>query len=148
MLKYFTSVLYVCPVVLLLGVSECEPTASMPDVQYVLPDNCHEEIVACEWTTWTGTEQEPDPWTCFEGEYFEYAWQEGCPDDDPSSPYCDGRAAKQQSRDGLACVACTANDNEVYWGYPEVFESCPAGNSDCEEQPVPSWKWLRVAVCD
>ena len=129
MLKYFTSVLYLCPVVL-LGVSECEPTASTPDVQYVLPENCHEEIVACEWTTWTGAEQEPDPWTCFEGEY------------------CDGRAAKQQSRDGIACAACTANDGEVYWGYPEVFESCPAGNSDCEEQAVPSWKWLRVAVCD
>ena len=49
MLKYFTSVLYVCPLIL-LGVSECDPVASTPDVVYVLPDNCNEETVACEWT--------------------------------------------------------------------------------------------------
>lgn len=141
-------------VLYLIAIAGCEAEKVFDsDAATGIPDSCEEVVVECPYRTWTEADydpetcEEPDPFTCFDGEFYETPQQESCPDNNPDHPGCGGRDAKVEVRGSQACAACTSLDGDVYYGHPvytgDVGESC-AG----ENQAEPPWVFIRAVVCE
>jgi hypothetical protein len=136
---------------ILMGINGCPTSVSSEQIPG-LPANCVEEIVECPYRTWSEADYDPnndapDPFMCWEADYSEYAWQESCPDNDPTDPNCGGREAFVEVGNGFVCATCTTIEGEVYEGHPTYLGECDSGDAGCANQAEPPWTVLRVAVC-